>query len=151
VAVTPGFLVGDMLALPFSDATFDIVTTGYGIRNVPDLVTSLQEVRRVLRPGGRFLSLDFDRPSNRVVRAAYLAYLSAVGSALGWVVYRQPDTYRYIPETLRRYPGARAVVSLLESAGFEHASYQPVFGGFMAMHVGIKSRGDGQARSAPRP
>src|SRR5207249_1975243 len=64
----PAFLVGDMLALPFPDCSFDLVTTGYGLRNVPDLTTSIEEIRRVLRPGGRLLSLDFDRPTNGLVR-----------------------------------------------------------------------------------
>jgi demethylmenaquinone methyltransferase/2-methoxy-6-polyprenyl-1,4-benzoquinol methylase len=132
------FLLGDMLALPFPARTFDLVTTGYGIRNVPDLPASLREVWRVLRPGGRFFSLDFDRPPNPVVRAAYLAYLWTVGSAIGWAMYRRPDTYRYISETIRTYPGAPAVVSLLRSAGFEYASYEPVFGGLMALHQGVK-------------
>jgi len=135
------FLVGDMLWLPFPDRTFSLVTTGYGVRNVHDLVQSLREVWRVLRPGGRFFSLDFDRPPNPVVRAAYLAYLSVVGSALGWTMYRKPDTYRYIPETVRAYPGAAAVVSLLRSAGFEHASCEPVFGGLMALHRAVKEAG----------
>ncbi len=133
------FLVGDMLSLPFPDRSFDLVTTGYGIRNVPDLARSLEEAWRVLRPGGRFFSLDFDRPVNVVVRASYLAYLSIVGRALGWAMYREPNTYRYIAETVRAYPGARAVVSLLRSAGFEQASCEPVFGGFVAMHRAVKA------------
>ncbi len=132
------FLVGDMMALPFADATFALVTTGYGIRNVPDISGALREIHRVLAPGGRFLSLDFDRPENAVIRAAYLAWLTTVGSALGWVLHRDPDTYRYIPETIRTYPGAAGVVALLRSAGFEAASHERVFGGFMAMHRAVK-------------
>ena len=88
------------------DATFDVVTTGYGIRNVPVIAQSLAEIARVLRPGGVLLSLDFDRPSNGFVRAGYLGYLTVVGSALGLVLHGDPDTYRYIPESIRRYPGA---------------------------------------------
>jgi demethylmenaquinone methyltransferase/2-methoxy-6-polyprenyl-1,4-benzoquinol methylase len=142
------FLVGDMMALPFPDSTFGLVTTGYGIRNVPDIAGALREVHRVLEPGGRFFSLDFDRPDHPVIRAAYLAYLTVVGSALGWVLHRDPDTYRYIPETIRTYPGAAGVVSLLKSAGFEAASYEPVFGGFMAMHRAVKG---GLAPPKPGP
>jgi ubiquinone/menaquinone biosynthesis methyltransferase len=100
------FLAGDMMALPFADARFDVVTTGYGLRNVPDLEGALSEIRRVLKPGGRMLSLDFDKPPNRLVRGAYLAYLTIVGSALGWGLHGDPDTYRYIPESIKRYPGA---------------------------------------------
>ena len=132
------FLVGDMMALPFPDATFALVTTGYGIRNVPDIRGALGEVHRVLAPGGRFFSLDFDRPDHPALRAAYLAYLTVVGAALGWLLHRDPDTYRYIPETIRTYPGAAGVVALLTSAGFEAAAHEPVFGGFMAMHRAVK-------------
>jgi len=66
------FVTGDMMALPFGDARFDLVTTGYGIRNVPLLEPALTEIARVLKPGGRFVSLDFNRPSNPFVRAIYL-------------------------------------------------------------------------------
>ena len=98
-----------MLALPFPDRSFDLVTTGYGLRNVPDLTVAIDEIRRVLKPGGQALSLDFNRPGNAVVRAAYLAYLTVVGGALGWLLHRDPDTYRYIPASIRNYPGAEAV------------------------------------------
>jgi ubiquinone/menaquinone biosynthesis methyltransferase len=130
----PLFLVGDMCALPVPDASFDVVTTGYGLRNVPDLPLAIREIARVLRPGGLFLSLDFNRPSNRVVRIAYHAYLSVVGSALGWVLHRDPDTYRYIPESIRAYPGAPAVVDLLQASGFAAARWRRVLGGLMAIH-----------------
>ena len=130
----PLFLVGDMLALPFPDRSFDLVTTGYGIRNVPDLDAALSEVRRVLKSGGLFLSLDFNRPSNALVRGIYLTYLAAVGSAVGWALHRDPDTYRYIPESIRRYPGAAAVVARLEAHGFGSARFLPVLGGLMAIH-----------------
>jgi ubiquinone/menaquinone biosynthesis methyltransferase len=130
----PLFLVGDMCALPVPDASFDIVTTGYGLRNVPDLPLAIREVARVLKPGGLFLSLDFNRPSNRIVRMAYHAYLSVVGSALGWALHRDPDTYRYIPESIRAYPGAPAVVDLLHASGFSAARWRRVLGGLMAIH-----------------
>jgi demethylmenaquinone methyltransferase/2-methoxy-6-polyprenyl-1,4-benzoquinol methylase len=128
-------ITGDMLALPFRDATFDVVTTGYGIRNVPDLDQALREIRRVLAPGGRLLSLDFNRPGNPVVRAAYLTYLTVVGSALGLVLHRDPDTYRYIPESIRNYPGAHAVARMMEGHGFSSVRVIPVLGGLMAMHI----------------
>ena len=128
------FLVGDMLALPFPSASFEIVTTGYGLRNVPDLAGAIDEIRRVLTPGGQLLSLDFNRPSNRVVRSAYLAYLTVVGAALGWILHRNPDTYRYIPASIRQYPGAAAVARSLEARGFTGVRCYPVLGGLMTIH-----------------
>ena len=129
-----GLITGDMLALPFASERFDVVTTGYGLRNVPDIKAAIAEIRRVLAPGGRLLSLDFNRPENRVVRTAYLAYLTGIGSALGLVLHGDADTYRYIPESIRQYPGARGVARLLEDAGFREVQVVQVLGGLMAIH-----------------
>jgi demethylmenaquinone methyltransferase/2-methoxy-6-polyprenyl-1,4-benzoquinol methylase len=133
-ADAPMFVVGDMSDLPFEDARFDVVTTGYGLRNVPDLERSVSEAARVLRPGGVFLSLDFNRPDHPLVRGAYYGYLTLVGSMLGWVLHRDPNTYRYIPESIRYYPGAAAVVRTLNSHGFRDACWYRVLGGLMAIH-----------------
>ena len=133
------FLVGDMLALPFPTASFDLVTTGYGLRNVPRLDVAIDEIRRVLAPGGLFLSLDFDRPENGMVRAAYLAYLTTVGGALGWALHRDPDTYRYIPASIRQYPGAAAVARMFETAGFQAVRSYRVLGGLMAIHRAVRT------------
>ncbi len=129
------FVTGDMLALPFPDRSFSVVTVGYGLRNVPDLQQSLREIRRVLAPNGRVLSLDFNRPSNPVIRGAYLLYLTVVGSALGYALHRDPDTYRYIPESIRTYPGARGVARMMEDMGWTDVRVIPVLGGLMAIHV----------------
>jgi ubiquinone/menaquinone biosynthesis methyltransferase len=135
---TSTFLVGDMMALPFTDATFDVVTTGYGIRNVPVIAQSLSEIRRVLRPGGILLSLDFNRPSNTTMRWVYLSYLTLVGSTLGLVLHRDPDTYRYIPESIRRYPGAAGVSQIARELGFSSCEHVPVLGGLMAIHRAVR-------------
>ena len=128
------FLVGDMTALPIATGTVEVVLTGYGLRNVPRLDRALAECARVLRPGGRLVSLDFNRPRQPVVRAAYLSYLTIVGSVVGLALHGDPDTYRYIPESIKRYPGADAVVSLLREAGFCDARWHPLLGGLMAIH-----------------
>src|SRR3989441_12784478 len=132
------FLIGDMEALPFASSSFDIVTTGYGLRNVPDLHAAIDEILRVLKPGGQALSLDFNRPSNRAIRLVYLVYLTIVGGTLGWILHRDPDTYRYIPASIRNYPGAEAVARLMETRGFARVRSYRVLGGLMAIHHGFK-------------
>jgi demethylmenaquinone methyltransferase/2-methoxy-6-polyprenyl-1,4-benzoquinol methylase len=129
------FLVGDMTALPLPPASVDVVTTGYGLRNVPDLDRAIAEIGRVLRPGGRFLSLDFEKPASPGWRRAYFAYLTVVGSTVGTLLHGDPDTYRYIPASLRRYPGAYVVAERLRAHGFASAEVIPKMGGFMAIHV----------------
>lgn len=128
------FLVGDMMALPFPTASFDVVTVGYGLRNVPDLGAAIDEMARVTKPGGRIWSLDFNRPASRLVTSLYLTYLTMVGGALGWVLHRDPDTYRYIPASLRSYPGAAGVKKMLEARGFQRVVHYPVLGGLMSIH-----------------
>jgi ubiquinone/menaquinone biosynthesis methyltransferase len=129
------FLVGDMTCLPLPPASVDVVTTGYGLRNVPDLDRAIAEIARVLRPGGRFLSLDFEKPAHPGWRRAYFAYLGVVGAALGTLLHGDPDTYRYIPASLARYPGALAVADRLRAAGFASAEVVPKLAGLMAIHV----------------
>jgi demethylmenaquinone methyltransferase/2-methoxy-6-polyprenyl-1,4-benzoquinol methylase len=132
------FIVGDMMALPFPNGHFDVVTTGYGLRNVPELDGALREAARVLRHGGILVSLDFNRPANPLVRGVYLAYLTVVGSVLGYLLHRDPDTYRYIPKSLERYPGADAVSAMMRDAGFTPTGWTRVLGGLMAIHSATK-------------
>ena len=86
------------------------------------LETSIAEIHRVLAPGGLLLSLDFNRPANATLRAAYLAYLSVVGSVVGAVLHGNPDTYRYISESIRHYPGATASSTAWRRRGSRRSS-----------------------------
>src|SRR5688572_13456094 len=132
------WIAGDMAALPLAAGSVDVITTGYGLRNVPDLSQALSEAHRVLADDGRLASLDFNRPESRAVRAVYLAYLTVVGSVLGWMLHRDADTYRYIPASIARYPGAGGVARLIEDAGFVDVRVLPVLGGLMAIHLAAK-------------
>ena len=132
-------ITGDMTSLPFQSETFDLVTTGYGLRNVPDLDGAIAEIARVLKPGGRLLSLDFNKPDAAVIRGAYLAYLTLVGSTLGWVLHRDADTYRYIPASIRRYPGAKGVAEKMSARGFTNVRVVPLLLGLMTLHLATRS------------
>ena len=133
------FITGDMASLPFRSATFDLVTTGYGLRNVPDLDAAIDEIARVLKPGGRLLSLDFNRPESPVVRGVYLSYLTVAGGLLGWLLHGDPDTYRYIPASIRRYPGARGVADKIGARGFTSVRIVPLLFGLMTLHFAERS------------
>jgi ubiquinone/menaquinone biosynthesis methyltransferase len=132
------FELGDIMSLNFPDSQFDRITVGYGLRNVPDLPGALKEVWRLLRPGGRFLSLDFGKPRNRIYRGLYLRYLTFVGSSFGWVLHRDPDVYRYIPESLKLYPAQDGVKVLMDAAGFKETGYLCYLGGATAINYGAK-------------
>ena len=134
----PAWTAGDMTRLPFADASFAVVTAGYGLRNVPVLEAAVSEIARVLRPGGLFVSLDFNKPESRLMRAVYLGYLTTVGSAIGLALHGDADTYRYIPHSIRRYPGAAGVAALLRGSGFAPVRVEPKLGGLMTIHVARK-------------
>ena len=132
------WICGDMTRLPFANASFAVVTTSYGLRNVPALETALTEIARVLAPGGLVVSLDFNKPESRLMRAVYLGYLTIVGSAVGLALHGDADTYRYIPHSIRHYPGARGVAGLLRAAGFADVRIEPKLGGLMTIHTARK-------------
>lgn len=132
------WMLGDMERLPIGSGLCHAVTTGYGLRNVAALDRAIGEIHRVLAPEGVLCSLDFERPEARWLRAVYLSYLTLVGAATGWVLHGDPDTYRYIPASIRRYPGARRVADMMRAAGFQDVRHVPVLFGLMAIHVARK-------------
>jgi demethylmenaquinone methyltransferase/2-methoxy-6-polyprenyl-1,4-benzoquinol methylase len=129
------WVVGDMTSLPVISESCDLVTTGYGLRNVPDLALALREIHRILKPGALACSLDFDRPEATWIRGVYLMFLTLFGGPLGWVLHRRSETYRYIPASIERYPGAVGVIALMREAGFTDVRHVPVLGGLMAIHL----------------
>lgn len=127
---------GDAMTLPFPDATFDVVTMGYGLRNVAHINTSLAEIRRVLVPGGRLLVLDFGKPDNPVIRGLYLSYLRTFPPVLGKVLCGDSDTHAYIYASLVAYPGQRGVEVRMIAADWKNVRVHNVLGGIMGINYG---------------
>jgi len=130
-----GYVRADALRIPAPDASFDRVTVAYGLRNVADLPACLREIRRVLRPGGRFVSLEFGKPPNGAVSRIYFTYLRMVVPLFGRLFFGDPDTHGYILDSLRRYPSQEEVAVLLREAGFSRVRIENPLLGIMGIHV----------------
>lgn len=129
----------DALRLPFADASFDAVTVGYGLRNLADLDAGLREIQRVLRPGGRLVSLDFGKPDSTLWRKMYFAHLQFWVPVLGWLLAGDRQAYAYILPSLENYPGQRGVQAAMTQCGFTECDYEEFVGGAMAINYGVKA------------
>ncbi|WP_304169764.1 class I SAM-dependent methyltransferase [Phenylobacterium aquaticum] len=128
--------VGDAQRLPLPDAFADAYVISFGIRNVTDVQAALVEARRVLKPGGRFLCLEFSHPATELLRKAYDAYSFKVIPAIGELVAKDRPSYQYLVESIRRFPDQKAFVGMIAKAGFARASYTNFTGGVAALHQG---------------
>jgi demethylmenaquinone methyltransferase / 2-methoxy-6-polyprenyl-1,4-benzoquinol methylase len=129
---------GDVLALPFGDASFDAVTVGFGVRNVDDLEAGLRELRRVLCPGGRVGILEITRPRG-LVAPFYRLWFDRVVPLLGKVL-PGGSAYTYLPASVRRFPGPEELAALLEGSGFAAVRFRLFAGGIVALHVAEAGR-----------
>jgi demethylmenaquinone methyltransferase/2-methoxy-6-polyprenyl-1,4-benzoquinol methylase len=130
------WVVGDAQQLPFPDRSADVVTISFGIRNVTDIPRALKDMRRVLRPGGKFACLEFSRPTSGALAAAYDSFSFNVIPRLGRAVAGDADSYRYLVESIRRFPDQRRFAGMLSEAGFGRVSVTNYSGGIAALHVG---------------
>ena len=128
----------DALRLPFGENSFDVVSVGYGLRNLADIDLGLREILRVLRPGGKFLSLDFGKPELTPFRAVYFGYLRVVLPVLGRLFCGDPDTHGYILASLQNYPAQRGTKELMESCGYCGCGFEEFSLGSMAINYGSK-------------
>jgi len=132
------WVCADALRLPFPDNSFDVVTVGYGLRNLADLDAGLREIRRVLRPGGRLLSLDFGKPENRFWRSLYFAHLRFWLPVLGRVFAGNAEAYGYILASLQAYPAQLGLKEQMQQNGFTDCGFEEFVFGAMAINWGQK-------------
>ena len=134
----PKFIQGDAQQTPFADNSFEIVTVGYGLRNLASWETGLREMQRVAKPGGRVLVLDFGKPDNALWRWIYFAYLKFFVPLFGRIFCRNAAAYAYIFESLRHYPAQRGVAEKMRELGLKNARVVNLLGGIMSINCGEK-------------
>lgn len=128
--------VANAECLPFDDKSADCVMIGFGIRNVTDRMQALREMHRVLKPGGRFLCLEFSRPVTRAISNIYDLWSFKAIPELGALIAKDRDSYQYLVESIRRFPHQEAFAAELREAGFGEVSVTNLSGGIAALHTG---------------
>ncbi|MFK7877758.1 MAG: bifunctional demethylmenaquinone methyltransferase/2-methoxy-6-polyprenyl-1,4-benzoquinol methylase UbiE [Paracoccaceae bacterium] len=132
------WVVGDAMALPFPDNSFDVYTISFGIRNVTRPIEALREAYRVLRPGGRLMVLEFSQLPNPGMQKMYDLYSFNVIPRMGQMIAGDRDSYQYLVESIRNFPDQDTFLAMLREAGFENAKYRNLSMGIAALHSGWK-------------
>jgi len=128
----------DSLVLPFASETFDVATVAFGLRNLEDAKEGLVEMKRVLKPGGAAIVLEFSRPVIPVFRQLFEFYFHHVLPHVGALISGQNSAYRYLPTSVRRFPAQKELAAMMESVGFKDVGYRNLSGGIAALHWGTK-------------
>lgn len=127
----------DALTLPFDDDSFDVVTVAFGLRNLESPYRGLQEMHRVLRPGGAMVILEFSKPVVPVLRHVFNFYFRNILPKMGAVISGSGNAYQYLPDSVQKFPAQAELAELIQEAGFEKVGYRDLSGGIAALHWGI--------------
>jgi len=128
----------DALALPLKDNSLDLITCAFGFRNLANYETGLDEMLRVLKPGGVAAILEFSQPTNPVFGALYRFFSMRILPRVGGIVSGSRDAYSYLPESIRKFPGADGLAAQMRAAGFKRVEFERMTGGAVALHQGYK-------------
>jgi demethylmenaquinone methyltransferase/2-methoxy-6-polyprenyl-1,4-benzoquinol methylase len=128
----------DALALPLKSNSLDLITCAFGFRNLANYERGLEEMMRVLKPGGVAAILEFSQPTNRVFGALYGFFSTRVLPKVGGLISGSSDAYSYLPESIQRFPGAEDLAGRIRSAGFQRVEFERMTGGAVALHLGYK-------------
>ena len=126
------------MELPFPDNSFDYVTIGFGLRNVPDYMQVLKEIHRVLKPGGKAVCLETSQPEMPVFKQLYYFYFGYIMPLFGKLFAKSYKEYSWLQESARDFPGMKELANMFEKAGFSQVIYKPYSGGVAAVHIGHK-------------
>ncbi len=129
---------GDTLLLPFPDGRFQGAMVAFGVRNLSDVGRGLEELFRVLEPGCRLVILEFTEPPSRILRRLYHLYFHRILPLLGRALSGHPWAYRYLPESVKEFPGPTGLGRMMENAGFKEVRWELLTGGIAALHVGVR-------------
>lgn len=132
------YVLANAERLPFTPDSFDCVTIGFGLRNLTHKAWALEEMLRVLRPGGRALILEFSHPPSQTLSRLYDLYSFSVLPGLGRLIAKDEESYRYLAESIRMHPDQQTLKAMMESTGFERCTYFNLSGGIVAIHRGYK-------------
>jgi len=130
----------DALALPVASGSLDLITVAFGLRNFSNYEDGLREMHRVLKPGGAAAILEFSQPPNRVFAMLYNFYSMRILPAIGGMVSGSREAYRYLPESVRKFPGAEALADRMREAGFAQVGFNRMTCGIVALHVGVRGK-----------
>lgn len=129
---------GNAMELPFADNTFDTVTIGFALRNVPDLEKVLAEMGRVVKPGGQVVSLELSKPTLPLFRSIYYFYFNRLLPWIGKLAANRYEQYRWLPQSLIEFPDYKQLAGIFENVGLQQVETYPLMGGIAAVHIGHK-------------
>lgn len=131
------FLEGDAMAMPFDDNRADAATISFGMRNLPDYAAGVQEMARIVKPGGKVICLEMTPYTRPILKIPFNFYFSQVMPLIGWVLTREYKAYKYLPESVQKFPNADELAEIFRDAGLQDVRFEMLGFGTVALHVGV--------------